>query len=166
MMNNKHIIIGLSCAMVSYLFCFFSWQQTQAVSLTVSITLLTGYYWITEAIPIPLASLIPIGLFPFVNVLSHQQAASSLGSHVIVLLMGASMLAVAIEKSGVHKRIAFSILSLIGGSSALRIIFAIMVTSSALSMWISNTATVVALLPVVLAICSSTDNKKFKVALC
>ena len=79
--------------------------------------------------------------------------------------MGAFMLAVSIEKSGVHRRIAFTILKVIGGDSALRIIFAIMATSSILSMWISNTATVVALLPVVLAICASTDNSRFKIAL-
>lgn len=163
--NNKHLVIGAIFATFAYLFCAMVWQQPQAIALTVAITVITAYYWITEAIPIPLTSIIPIGLFPFVGVLTHKEAASSLGSHVILLLMGAFMLAVAIEKSEVHKRIAFAILKLIGGDSALRIIFAIMATSSVLSMWISNTATVVALLPVVLAICTSTDNDKFKVAL-
>lgn len=163
--NNKNILIGLLSSAIAYCACVYVWQQPQVISLTVSLTILTAYYWITEALPIPLTSLIPIGILPFVGVLTHQQAASSLGSHVIVLLMGAFMLAVAIEKSGVHRRIAFTILKVIGGDSALRIIFAIMATSSILSMWISNTATVVALLPVVLAICASTDNSRFKIAL-
>lgn len=163
--NNKHILIGVVLCLVAYLASRYLWLQPDTISFTLAITVITAYFWVTEALPIPLTSVIPIGLFPFVGVLTHQQAASSLGSHVIVLLMGAFMLAVGIEKSGVHRRIAFGILKVIGGDSALRIIFAIMATSSILSMWISNTATVVALLPVVLAICASTDDNRFKIAL-
>ncbi|MEI4549575.1 SLC13 family permease [Pseudoalteromonas spongiae] len=163
--NNKHILIGVVLCLVAYLASRYLWLQPDTISFTLAITVITAYFWVTEALPIPLTSVIPIGLFPFVGVLTHQQAASSLGSHVIVLLMGAFMLAVGIEKSGVHRRIAFAILKVIGGDSALRIIFAIMATSSILSMWISNTATVVALLPVVLAICASTDDNRFKIAL-
>lgn len=163
--NNKHILIGVVLCLIAYLASRYLWLQPDTISFTLTITVITAYFWVTEALPIPLTSVIPIGLFPFVGVLTHQQAASSLGSHVIVLLMGAFMLAVGIEKSGVHRRIAFAILKVIGGDSALRIIFAIMATSSILSMWISNTATVVALLPVVLAICASTDDNRFKIAL-
>lgn len=163
--NNKHILIGVVLCLVAYLASRYLWLQPDTISFTLAITVITAYFWVTEALPIPLTSVIPIGLFPFVGVLTHQQAASSLGSHVIVLLMGAFMLAVGIEKSGVHRRIAFAILKVIGGDSALRIIFAIMAASSILSMWISNTATVVALLPVVLAICASTDDNRFKIAL-
>lgn len=163
--NNKHILIGVVLCLIAYLASRYLWLQPDTISFTLAITVITAYFWVTEALPIPLTSVIPIGLFPFVGVLTHQQAASSLGSHVIVLLMGAFMLAVGIEKSGVHRRIAFAILKVIGGDSALRIIFAIMATSSILSMWISNTATVVALLPVVLAICASTDDNRFKIAL-
>ncbi|TMO83335.1 SLC13 family permease [Pseudoalteromonas spongiae] len=163
--NNKHILIGVVLCLVAYLASRYLWLQPDTISFTLAITVITAYFWVTEALPIPLTSVIPISLFPFVGVLTHQQAASSLGSHVIVLLMGAFMLAVGIEKSGVHRRIAFAILKVIGGESALRIIFAIMATSSILSMWISNTATVVALLPVVLAICASTDDNRFKIAL-
>lgn len=163
--NNKHILIGVVLCLIAYLASRYLWLQPDTTSFTLAITVITAYFWVTEALPIPLTSVIPIGLFPFVGVLTHQQAASSLGSHVIVLLMGAFMLAVGIEKSGVHRRIAFAILKVIGGDSALRIIFAIMATSSILSMWISNTATVVALLPVVLAICASTDDNRFKIAL-
>lgn len=163
-LNNKHLLFGACLSVISMLLASI-FNAEHAVIVTLGITALTGYYWITEAIPIPLASLIPMTLFPFFGVLSHKEAASSIGSHIILLLMGAFMMASAIERSGVHKRIAFSMLSVIGGQSAKRIIFAIMVTSASLSMWISNTATVVALLPVVLALCASTDNRRFKIAL-
>lgn len=165
MTNNKHLLLGAVFGLIAYLLSAFLWQQPNAIAITIAVTCLTAYYWISEAIPIPVTSLLPIALLPLLEVISHKQAAASLGSHVIVLLMGAFMLAVAIEKSGVHQRIAFGILQIIGGASAIRIIFAIMATSSILSMWISNTATVVALLPVVLAISASTDNQRFKVAL-
>lgn len=165
MSNSTHLALGIVSAIVSYLLCQFALDLSHQQAITVAVTVLTGYYWISEAIPIPLASIIPIGLLPFTGVLTHQQSAASLGNHVILLLMGAFMLAVAIESSGVHRRIAFNIIQLIGGNSAKRIIFAIMATAAVLSMWISNTATVVALLPVVLAITKCSDDPRFKIAL-
>ncbi len=75
------------------------------------------------------------------------------------------MLAVAIEKSGVHKRMAYLLLKLVGGTSAKRIMLAVMVSAATLSMWISNTATVVALLPVVIAITLQANNPRFTLVL-
>ncbi len=162
--KNKHLVVGAVVALLCFLAAT-TFALSTPISLTIAITAWTGYYWITEALPIPVTSLMPFALLPMAGVIDHKAAASSLGSHVILLLMGAFMLAVAIEKSQVHKRIAFFMLSVIGGKSAKRIILAIMITSAALSMWISNTATVVALLPVVIALCASTDNRQFKIAL-
>ncbi len=75
------------------------------------------------------------------------------------------MLAKAIEKSDVHRRIALGMVNVIGGNSGRRMVFAFMVTAAALSMWISNTATVLALLPVALAITETSKNKHFNIAL-
>jgi len=161
---KSHILMGLAFAAIVYLLGS-TFELAHEITLTLTITSLTGYWWVTEALPIPLTSLLPIASFPLVGILTHKQAASSIGSHVILLLMGAFMLAVAIEQSQVHKRVAFMIINKIGGGSASRILFAIMTTSAVLSMWISNTATVVALLPVVIALCANTDNTKFKIAL-
>ena len=136
-----------------------------AIYATAAITTLTAVYWITEAIPIPVTSLIPFVLFPAAGILTHKQAASSFGSHVIILLMGAFILSKAIEKSGVHKRIALNLIHKIGNDNGRKIVLAFMITAAILSMWISNTATVLALLPVALAITQATDNQAFKVAL-
>lgn len=160
----KTIIIALLASIASYFVAGF-FGASHGVSITVAITLLTAVIWITEAVPIPVASLIPFVGFPLAGVLTHQQAASALGSHVIILLMGAFMLAKAIEKSGVHERFALKMIKMTGGNSSFKILLAFMTTAAILSMWISNTATTLALLPVALAVLTYTDNARFKLVL-
>jgi sodium-dependent dicarboxylate transporter 2/3/5 len=135
------------------------------ISWTAAITLLTAILWVTEALPIPATSLIPFAGFPLTGVLSHREAASALGSHVIILLMGAFMLSKAIEKSGVHRRFALFMLKVTGGKSAARLVLAFMLTSAILSMWISNTATTLMLLPIALAILASVNDARLAAAL-
>nr|WP_269139917.1 SLC13 family permease [Psychrosphaera haliotis] len=139
--------------------------QPKAIAITLAITVWVGIWWVTEAVPIPFASLVPFVFLPAFGVIDFKEASSAFGSHVIILLMGAFLLAKGLESSGVHKRIAFNIINAIGGTSAFRIVFAFMVASSVLSMWISNTATVLALIPVATAIALSANNRDFAVAL-
>lgn len=158
------IFIAIVASIASY-FVAVALGGTHEVSITLAITLLTAIMWITEAIPIPVASLVPFVGFPFAGILTHKQASSALGSHVIILLMGAFMLAKAIEKSGVHERFALGMIRVTGGNSGFKIIFAFMATAAILSMWISNTATVLALLPVALAVTQHSNNDRFKLVL-
>ncbi len=130
-----------------------------------AITLLTVIWWVSEAIPIPAASLVPFALLPMFGVVDHKTVASSLGSHVILLLMGAFMLSKAIEKSGAHQRLAVYMVRLVGVSSGRRLVFGFMLATGLLSMWISNTATTLIMLPIALAILANIDNKELKVAL-
>ncbi|WP_448567366.1 SLC13 family permease [Thalassotalea ganghwensis] len=134
-------------------------------SAAAAITLLTVILWVTEAIPIPATSLIPFALLPMFGIVDHKTAASSLGSHVILLLMGAFMLSKAIEKSGAHERLAVYMVKLVGVSSAKRLVMGFMFASAILSMWISNTATTLIMLPIALAILSHVDNHKLAVAM-
>jgi len=164
-MTKQHSLILAPIIAIALAIILALLGYSPAIYLTAAITLLTAIYWITEALPIPVTSLIPFVLFPATGVLSHKQAASALGSHVIVLLMGAFILSKAIEKSGVHKRLALKLIHLIGNDNGAKIVFAFMITAAILSMWISNTATVLALLPVALAITQATNNKTFTVAL-
>ncbi|MBN4055997.1 SLC13/DASS family transporter, partial [bacterium AH-315-J23] len=87
------------------------------------------------------------------------------GSHVILLLMGAFMLAKALEKSGAHERLAVYMIHIVGVTSGRRLVFGFMVSSAFLSMWISNTATTLIMLPIALAILAGLDNPKLRVAL-
>ena len=139
--------------------------QSYEIAVTLGVTTWVGLWWITEAVPIPFASLIPFIMLPSFGVIDFKEASSAFGSHVIILLLGAFLLAKGLESSGVHKRIAFNIISFLGGTSAFRIVFAFMAASAILSMWISNTATVLALIPVATAVALSANNHKFAVVL-
>lgn len=160
----KHILSAVLLSVIGYLFSGYLGAD-QAISSTVAITLFTAYLWISEVVPIPIASTVPFIAFPLAGVLTHKQAASALGSHVIVLLMGAFMLAKGIESSGVHRRLAHRMIQWIGNDSAFRIILAFMLTTAFLSIWISNTASVLALLPVAATIATVSENKRFQIAL-
>ena len=134
-------------------------------SIAAAITLLTVIWWVTEAIPIPATSLVPFALLPLFGIVDHKTVASSLGSHVILLLMGAFMLSTALVKSGAHERMAVYMVRLVGVSSGRRLVFGFMLATAILSMWISNTASTLIMLPIALAILSHVNNRKLKVAL-
>ncbi|MFC6632439.1 SLC13 family permease [Microbulbifer taiwanensis] len=134
-------------------------------AITAAITLLTVIWWITEALPIPATSLVPFVLLPLAGVADHKLVASSLGSHVILLLMGAFMLSKALEKSGAHERLALFMLKLVGLSSGRRLVLGFMLAAGLLSMWISNTATTLMMLPIALAILSRAKSQRLNIAL-
>jgi sodium-dependent dicarboxylate transporter 2/3/5 len=139
--------------------------QPSDIFFTASITLFVAILWVTEALPIPATSLLPFALFPLFGVLSHSEAASSLGSHVIILLMAAFMLSKALERANLHKRFAIYMLRLTGSGSPLKLVLGFMLTTAVLSMWISNTATILMMLPMAIAIINAVDNPRFGVAL-
>ena len=162
--RNHFIYIAPLLAVVFY-FVLNSLGLEYKPAIAASITLLTVIWWITEAIPIPATSLVPFALLPVFGVLDHKTAASSLGSHVILLLMGAFMLSKSLEKSGAHERLAVYMVRLVGVTSGRRLVLGFMLAAGFLSMWISNTATTLIMLPMALAMLAHVDNKKLKVAL-
>lgn len=114
-------------------------------------TVWVATWWITEAIPIPATSLLPILLFPLTGALEVKAVTSAYGDETIFLFMGGFMIALAMEKWNLHKRIALTIISAIGTNTD-RIILGFMVATGFLSMWISNTATAMMMVPIGLAI--------------
>lgn len=114
-------------------------------------TIWIATWWITEAIPIPATSLLPLILFPLTGGLSGDLTASSYGDNTIFLFMGGFLIALAMQKWNLHKRIALFIISAIGTSTE-RIILGFMVATGFLSMWISNTATSMMMVPIGMAV--------------
>ncbi|SIT76042.1 SLC13 family permease [Edaphobacillus lindanitolerans] len=108
-------------------------------------------WWITEAVPIPVTSLLPLVLFPLAGGLDVKATASAYGDENIFLFMGGFMIALAMEKWNLHRRIALTIISAIG-TNMNKIILGFMVATGFLSMWISNTATAMMMVPIGLAI--------------
>ncbi len=108
-------------------------------------------WWITEAIPIAVTALLPLVLFPLSGGLDLVATSGSFGHKYVFLYLGGFIIAVAIEKWALHKRIALNIINLIG-SNVRKIILGFMIATAFLSMWISNTATSVMMLPIGLAI--------------
>ena len=125
---------------------------TPAASRTAGVTAWCAIWWVTEAVPIGATSLLPFVLFPFLGVLTPLQLAEAYGHPVILLLLGGFMLSVALEQSGTHRRLAMALLQRVGGRSGPHLVLAFMATAALLSMWISNSATTLMLLPVAIAV--------------
>jgi sodium-dependent dicarboxylate transporter 2/3/5 len=120
----------------------------QAVAAT---TLLMVVWWVTEAIPIQATALMPLVLFPLLGVLSPIEAATPYADRIIFLFMGGFMIAMSMQRWGLHERIALNIINTIGTSPRM-LIFGFMVATAFLSMWISNTATAMMMVPIAIAI--------------
>lgn len=114
-------------------------------------TIWIAIWWITEAIPIAVTALLPLVLFPLSGGLDLSTTSSSFGHKYVFLYMGGFIIAITIEKWNLHKRIALNIIHFIGADIR-KIILGFMVATAFLSMWISNTATSVMMLPIGLAI--------------
>lgn len=127
------------------------------VTITAAIAVLMALWWVTEAIPIGLTSLLPIILFPIFGVLNGKAISNAYINYVIFLFIGGFFMALALEKWGLHKRIALKILSFLGGSP-FKILLGFMLASGFLSMWMSNTATAMMMLPIVFSVTTALEE--------
>jgi sodium-dependent dicarboxylate transporter 2/3/5 len=123
-------------------------KEANAVLAT---TLWIAIWWIFEAVPISVTAMLPIILFPLSGGMNLASTTASFGHKYVFLYIGGFILAIAIEKWNLHKRIALNIVNVIG-TSVSKIILGFMVATAFLSMWISNTATAVMMLPIGMAI--------------
>ena len=103
------------------------------ISVTAAITTWVAAWWITEPISIPATSLIPLALFPLFGILSPDDVALAYGNKLVLLMLGGFMLSAAMEKSGVHERIALGMVNLFGSGSGRRLVFGFMTASAVLS---------------------------------
>lgn len=115
-------------------------------------------WWITSAVPIAVTSLLPMILFPLLGILNLKETTANYSNPVIYLFLGGFILGLAIEKWNLHKRIALNIIHF-SGEKPNRIIFGSMLATALLSMWISNTATTVMMLPIGMSVVALLDEK-------
>jgi len=157
-MSRWLIVLGPLISLALF-FVLISHDWTAEAAITASVTLLCALWWIFEPVPIPFTSLIPLALFPLFGVLTPAQVGQSFGSPLILLLMGGFILSTAMAESGAHRRIALFMVNLFGGDSARGLVLGFMAAAAVLSMWISNTATTLMLLPVAMAVLEQTQKK-------
>ncbi|MFI0471986.1 SLC13 family permease [Halomonas sp. HMF6819] len=119
--------------------------------MVLATTLWVAIWWITEAIPIPATSLLPIILLPITGALEGSAVTAAYGNPIVFLFLGGFLIALAMEKWDLHKRIALTIISILG-TSINSIVFGFMAATGFLSMWVSNTASVMMMLPIATAI--------------
>lgn len=116
-----------------------------------AVTLLMATWWISEALPIAATALLPIVLFPLLGIMPTAQTTGAYANPMIYLFLGGFLIAMAMQKWALHRRIALHTIRLVG-TSPRRIILGFMLATAFLSMWISNTATTMMLLPIGLAV--------------
>lgn len=123
----------------------------QKVTYTFAIALLMAIWWITEAIPLAATALLPVALFPLFGVVDGKTVSAMYFNHLIFLFIGGFLMAFAMERWNLHRRIALKILIIFGISPG-RILMGFMLATSFLSMWMSNTATAMMMVPIALSI--------------
>ena len=134
-------------------------EQPEAIVITAVVAWLCMAWWIFEPLPIPVTSLLPIAVFPISGVLTSEQVGASVGSPLIILLLGGFLLSRGMESTGAHHRIALSVVNLVGGHKPRRLVLGFMIAGALLSMWISNTASILMLMPVALAVLASCSDR-------
>ncbi|MFC3303835.1 SLC13 family permease [Parvularcula lutaonensis] len=138
--------------------------------VVVALLSLMAIWWVTEAIPIPITSLLPLVVLPMFGVRNIQEAAAPYADRIIILLLGGFIIAKSVERWGLHERLALLTVSQAGAKPA-GLCLGFLIASAVLSAWISNTATTIMLMPVALSVAQSLGAKKgegapLAVALC
>jgi len=158
------LILGPSLAAAVFLsLSTAGWDMAACWAAAIAMT--CAIWWVFEPIPIPVTSLLPLAGFPMFGVLTPKQVGEAYGSPLILLLLGGFILSTAMAGSGAHRRVALNMVNIFGGSNSKRLVFGFMAASALLSMWISNTATTLMLLPVALAVIEKAEDKSLAIPL-
>ena len=152
--------IGLALGVVAFvLLALFPVDADNApASRLAAVAALMAIWWMTAAIPLFATALLPLALFPLLGVMSGRDTAETFMNSTIVLFIGGFMIALTMERWNLHRRIALAIIHYVGGGPA-RIVLGFMVAAAFLSMWISNTATAVMMVPIGLAIVLQVEER-------
>ena len=134
--------IGLLTGPIIFLILFLTkgnWLTDEADAV-IGVALWMVIWWVTEAVHISITALLPLAIIPLFGIMDIKQVAPNYANHIVYLFFGGFVLALALEKVNLHKRIALSIIK-ITGTTPDRVVLGFMIATASISMWISNTAT-------------------------
>jgi len=152
MLSTKSLMLILGPLLALVSFYLLSAYHPTALAITAAVTIWCVIWWVFEPVPIPVTSLLPLAIFQLSGILTKDAIGQAYGNPLILLLLGGFILSKAMEKSGAHLRLALFMVNLFGGKSSRQLTLGFMATAALMSMWISNTATTLMLLPVALAV--------------
>ena len=144
------MVVGMIFFVVFYFFTDLDPERPE-VSHVLAVALLMASWWISEAIPLSVTALIPMVLFPVLGIVPGREIATTYMNHIIFVYVGGFMVAMAMERWNLHRRIALKIMTWVGLGPG-RILLGFMLATAFLSMWISNTASTMMMLPIILSI--------------
>lgn len=151
------LVIGLALVLLIVLF-FDPVPGKPAIGAVAAVVALMACWWMTEAIPLAATALLPLALFPLLGVSSARDTAGAYINSIIFLYVGGSLIAVAMERCGLHRRVALAVIHALGGGAD-RIVLGFMLAGGLVSMWISNTAAAVMMLPIAMAIIGQMETR-------
>ncbi len=148
----RYIVFLAAPILAAYLILYKDLDPSNpAVTNTLAVAIVMALWWVTEIVPLAVTSLLPIALFPMLGIMDGKDVSATYFNHVIFLFIGGFLVALGIQKWNLHKRIALYILKVLGTSPS-RILLGFMFGTAFLSMWISNTATAMLMVPILLSI--------------
>jgi sodium-dependent dicarboxylate transporter 2/3/5 len=165
--NGSQTFMLWVAPLLSALISWSSWEfggLEAPAAITLGIALWTALWWIFEAVPIPVASLLPLSLLPLFGILEPKVVGEKYGHPLVLLLLGGFLLSKAMEKSGAHRRIALMMVNACPPGEKF-LILGFMAATAFLSMWISNTATTLMMLPMALAVIQNGRSEELKIPL-
>jgi len=153
-MAARHIglLVGAAALLASIFLPTPAGMEREAF-IVAGLVVLMAAWWMTEALPLTATALMPFIVLPFAGVMSAKETASAYYSDILFLLLGGGFIALAIERTGLHRRLALGILSLLGGRGGQAgLLLAFMIAAAILSMLISNTSTTLIMMPMAVAV--------------
>jgi sodium-dependent dicarboxylate transporter 2/3/5 len=156
--HNKKAILGVLSILLAIVVYYWVPNENPKAPIMAAIVVIMAMFWIFEVIPIPITSLLPLVLFPVFEIADSKETAVFYGKDIIFLFLGGLILAQALQVSNLHKRLALNTVKLIG-TNPINMVLGFMVATAFLSMWISNTASVMVMMPIAISIIDKTAEK-------
>jgi len=153
------LVLGLVVFAGFFLFSPPAGMSDKAWSMAAATTLM-AVWWVSEAVHPSVTALVPLAIFPLLHILTPQEVSMAYGDHVLFLFFGGFIIALAIERCHLHHRIALQVLNRVG-TSPHSLTLGIMGTTTAISMWVSNVATTLIMLPIALAVLDHAQSQGY-----